>query len=44
MELNNTEICSIKETMNEVEQQSITDLKELDLALVGGGIGDFIAG
>lgn len=44
MELTELEIDLVKDAVATGELQSIAVLAEVQLALVGGGIGDFIAG
>ena len=44
MELTKIEVAAIEKTVTEVAECQIRDLNELQLALVGGGIGDVIFG
>jgi hypothetical protein len=41
MEMNKVEVVEIEKTVNEVEA-AIRELSDLQLALVGGGCGEFI--
>ena len=43
MELNQTEVQAIEQVVKEVEI-SLRDLNDLQLLLIGGGIGDVIVG
>ena len=42
MEINKAEITVIEHTVNENSQTEICQLSELQLALIGGGIGDVV--
>ena len=44
MEMNNVEVATIEQTLCEVVEGQVRDLSELQLALVGGGIGNVIVG
>ena len=44
MEHTTIEVVSIQETSNEASDKNIHELQELQLALIGGGIGDPVAG
>jgi hypothetical protein len=44
MEHTRTEISSIQETTDEATDAQLRELNELQLAFVGGGMGDNIAG
>ena len=44
MELNNTEVSVIRNTIKEANEDQLRELNDLQLALVGGGIADVIAG
>ena len=44
MELTKIEAAAIEQTLTEVAENQVHDLNELQLALVGGGIGDVIFG
>jgi hypothetical protein len=42
MECAQMEITSIERTVNEIVEREICDLSDLQLALIGGGIGEVI--
>ena len=44
MEINKTEAAAVQQTVNEVAEKEIRQLNELQLALIGGGIGDVVWG
>jgi hypothetical protein len=44
MEFNNMEVATVEEVTVSAEMMAIGELTELQLALVGGGIGDPIIG
>jgi len=44
MELNNIEVNVIQDTIKEANEDQVRQLNDLQLALVGGGIADVIAG
>jgi hypothetical protein len=44
MELNNIEVNVIRDTIKEANGDQLRELNDLQLALVGGGIADVIAG
>ena len=44
MELNKAEVNVIQDTIKEVNEDQLRQLSDLQLALVGGGIADVIAG
>ena len=44
MEFNNAEVNVIKECVQEMAEKEVRDLSDLQLALVGGGIGSVIVG
>jgi hypothetical protein len=44
MELSNVEVCEVNEVAPNVGNENIRQLNDLQLALVGGGIGDVIIG
>jgi len=44
MELNNTEVNVIRDTIKEANEDQLRELNDLQLVLVGGGIADVIAG
>jgi hypothetical protein len=44
MEFANTEMAVVEETIQEAARNEIRELNDLQLALVGGGIGDIIWG
>lgn len=43
MELTNLEVAAVQKTIAEVTEEHLNELRELQLALVGGGIADPIA-
>jgi hypothetical protein len=44
MEFNNTEVAILENTVGAAADKEVRDLSELQLALVGGGIGDVVWG
>ena len=44
MELNNTEVKVLEETIKEANEDQMRQLQDLQLALVGGGIADVVFG
>jgi hypothetical protein len=44
MEFTKTEVTSIEQTIKENAEKEIRDLTSLQLALIGGGIGDVVWG
>ena len=42
MEFAQMEITSIERTVNEIAEREICDLSDLELAFIGGGIGEVI--
>jgi len=44
MEINKVEIATIEKTVNEAIQIDLNELDQLQLALVGGGIGTVVIG
>ena len=42
MEINKTEITVLEQAVNENSEKEICQLSELQLALIGGGIGDVV--
>ncbi len=44
MEFTKTEIALVEEATKEASQQDVRELSDLQLALVGGGMGDVIFG
>jgi hypothetical protein len=44
MEIAKIEVAAVEKTVSEVEMQNIVELHDLQLALVGGGIGEVIVG
>jgi hypothetical protein len=44
MEFNKTEVAVLEDAVSEAVENEIRDLKELQLALIGGGIGDVVWG
>jgi hypothetical protein len=44
MEFNNTEVAILENTVSAAVDKEVRDLSELQLALVGGGIGDVVWG
>ena len=44
MEINKVEVATIEKTVNEAIQKELNELGELQLAMVGGGIGNVIIG
>ena len=44
MEFAKTELAAVEETMQEAVQAEVRELNDLQLALVGGGIGDIVWG
>ena len=44
MEVNKVEVATIEQTLFEVEEGQVRDLSDLQLVLVGGGIGNVIVG
>ena len=39
MEINKTEVATVEKTVNEATANQVNELNDLQLALVGGGIG-----
>ena len=44
MELTRVEVAALENTVEQIGQAHLNDLSDLQLALVGGGIGDVIVG
>ena len=44
MEVNQKEVAVVAKTLKSVEEASVLELSELQLALVGGGIADVVFG
>jgi hypothetical protein len=44
MEISNTEVTAIAERVNEAAEQGVYELNDLQLALIGGGIGEVVFG
>jgi hypothetical protein len=44
MEYNKTEVGAIEKSMNEAVEAQMLELTELQLAAIGGGIGEVVAG
>jgi len=44
MEFTNIEVKAVEKTINEKAEKEIRELGDLQLALVGGGIGDVVFG
>jgi hypothetical protein len=44
VEFNKTEVAVLEDAVNGAVENEIRDLKELQLALIGGGIGDVVWG
>ena len=44
MEHTTIEVASIQDTANQASDKNIHELQDLQLALIGGGIGDPVAG
>jgi hypothetical protein len=44
MEFTKTEVNVLQECVNEISEKEIRDLNDLQLAMVGGGIGEVIVG
>ena len=44
MEFNKTEVAILENTVSAAADKEVRDLSELQLALVGGGIGDVVWG
>jgi hypothetical protein len=42
MEMNRTEVKQIADVAGEAEQRNLQDLSDLQLALVGGGVGEVV--
>lgn len=42
MEMNKAEVKKIAETVTQVESMGIAELGELQLALIGGGVGEIV--
>jgi len=44
MDMNKTEVASVEKVANEANESQVVELHDLQLALVGGGIGIVIVG
>lgn len=44
MELNQTEVAALEEVVANVSSSQVRELQDLQLALVGGGIGEVVVG
>jgi hypothetical protein len=44
MEFNKNEVAVVESAINEAGEKDIRDLNELQLSLIGGGIGDVVWG
>ena len=44
MEFNKIEVAVVESAINESDKKDIRDLNELQLSLIGGGIGDVVWG